>query len=45
MTQPSDTSFYATVTSSKNELPNNSNTRFHYRLPQALMLTGKWKVG
>lgn len=46
MTQPSDTSFYVTLTSSKNdEFPNNSNTHFQYRIPQALMLTGKWKVG
>ena len=34
------------LTSSKNdEFPNNSNTHFQYRIPQALMLTGKWKVG
>ena len=46
MTKPSDTSFYVTLTSSKNdEFPNNSNTHFQYRIPQALMLTGKWKVG
>lgn len=46
MTQPSDTSFYVTVTSSKtDEFPNNSPSHFQCRLPQALMLTGKWKVG
>ena len=46
MTQPTETSFYVTLTSSKSaELPNNSPTHFKYRLPQALCLTGKWKVG
>ena len=46
MTQPSEASFYVTLTSSKsNEFPNNSPSHFQWRLPQAIMLTGKWKVG
>ena len=46
MTQPTKTSFYVTLTSSKtSEFPNNSSTHFKYRLPQALWLTRKWKVG
>ena len=46
MTQPSNTSFYVTLTSSKsNEFPSNSPLHFQRRLPQAIMLTGKWKVG
>ena len=46
MTQPSDSSFYVTLTSSKTqEFPNNSSSHFHCRLPQTLWLPGKWKVG
>lgn len=46
MTQPSEHPFYVTLTSSKyNEFPNNSPSHFQFRLPQALWLTGKWKVG
>ena len=46
MTQPSEHSFYVTLTSSKsNEFPNNSPSHFQIRIPQALWLTGKWKVG
>ena len=46
MTQPNDSSFYVTLTSSKTqEFPNNSPSHFQYRLPQSLWLPGKWKVG
>ena len=46
MNQPSDASFYVTLMSSKsNEFPNNSPFHFQLHLPQAIMLTGKWKVG
>ena len=46
MTQPTETSFYVTLSSSKSsEFPTNSRAHFNYRLPQALWLTGKWKVG
>ena len=42
MTQPSEHSFYVTLTSSKsNEFPNNSPSHFQIRIPQALWLTGK----
>ena len=46
MTQPSESSFYVTLTSSKTqEFPDNSPSHFHYHLPQTLWLPGKWKVG
>ena len=46
MTQPSDSSFYVTLTSSKTQkFLNNSPSHFQCRLPQTLWLSGKWKVG
>ena len=46
MTQPSESSSYVTLTSSKTqEFPDNSPFHFHYRLPQTLCLPGKLKVG
>ena len=46
MSQPTETSIYVTLTSSKSgEFPNNSPNHFKYSLPQAIWLTGKWKVG
>ena len=46
ITHPSDSSFYVTPTSSRsNEFPNNFPSHFQCRFPQALWLTGKWKVG
>ena len=46
MSQQTESSFYVTLTSSKtSEFPNNSPNHFKFRLPQALWLTRKWKVG
>ena len=46
MTQPNENTFYVTFTSQPtSEFPNNSPTRFQFRLPQSLWLQGKWKVG
>ena len=46
MTQPSDSSFYVTLTSSKTQkFLNNSASHFQCCLPQTLWLSGKWKVG
>ena len=46
MTHPRENTFYVTLTSqTTKEFPNNSPTKFHYRLPQSLWLQGQWKVG
>ena len=46
MTQPSESSSYVTLTSSKtHKFLNNSPSHFQCRLPQTLWLSGKWKVG
>ena len=46
MAQPNDNTFYVTLTSQKTqEFPDNLPTQFQYRLPQTLLLPGKWKVG
>ena len=46
MFQPTESSFCVTLPSSKtSELQNNAPNQFQHRLPQALWLTGKWKVG
>ena len=45
---PYETSFYVTLVSNggvKGEYPNNTAASFKNRLPQPLLLKGKWNVG